>query len=205
MYSIGTTLSLNFRLVVLTLTLLGWLTIYFIVNRLKVDPQRRLDLGTALDRKIPFVPHLALVYFSTYIFVIQPFLILSDARQFYWMLASFGSITLVASLVHALVPSKIERMERLHLKGFSGKLIDIFQQTCKPYGNFPSMHVALSVPVVGANFMFAGTTAGSIALVWGILIALSTLFTKQHYIIDVLAGLAGGILIYLLTFWLMLA
>jgi membrane-associated phospholipid phosphatase len=199
-----TILSLHFRLVVLALTLLAWLTVYFFVNRLQVEPQSRLDLAMPLDGKIPFVPQLALVYFSTYIFVIQPFIILTEARHFYWMLASFGSITAIATLIHATVPSKIERNETPDTNGLSGKLIHLFQQTCKPHGNFPSMHVALSVPVVGANFLAVGPIAGSVALVWAISIALSTLFTKQHYILDVLAGLAGGALIYTLTYWLML-
>ena len=199
-----TIIPLQFRLEILTLTLLGWVGVYFFVNRLQVEPQRRLDLAMPLDRRIPFVPQLALVYFSTYIFVIQPFIILTEARQFYWMLASFGSITVIASLIHATVPSKIERNEILVADGLSGKMINLFQKTCKPYGNFPSMHVALSVPVVGANFLVAGPTAGSISLIWAILIALSTLYTKQHYILDVLAGLIGGVLIYTLTYWLMM-
>jgi membrane-associated phospholipid phosphatase len=197
-------LPLQLRLEILALTLLGWIGIYFFVNRLQVDPQRRLDLAMPLDGRIPFVPQLALVYFSTYFFVIQPFIILTEARHFYWMLASFGSITVIATLIHAIVPSKIERNEILVADGLSGKMIDLFQKTCKPYGNFPSMHVALSVPVVGANFLVAGPTAGSISLVWAILIALSTLYTKQHYILDVLAGLIGGVLIYTLTYWLMM-
>ena len=104
----------------------------------------------------------------------------------------------------AIVPSKIERNEVLVTDSMSGKMIDLFQKTCKPYGNFPSMHVALSVPVVGINFMVAGPIAGSITLVWGILIAISTLYTKQHYILDVLAGLIGGVLISALTYWLMM-
>ena len=199
-----TILSLHFRLEILTLTLLGWLGVYFFVNRLQVEPQRRLDLAIPLDRRIPFVPQLALVYFSTYLFVIQPFIVLSEARQFYWMLASFGSITAIASLIHAAVPSKIERNEILDADGLSGKMINLFQKTCKPYGNFPSMHVALSVPVVGANFIAVGPAMGSVTLIWAILIALSTLYTKQHYLLDVLAGLVGGLLIYSLTYWLMM-
>jgi membrane-associated phospholipid phosphatase len=199
-----TILTLTFRLHILALTLLGWLSIYFFVNRLQVELNNRLDLATPLDRKIPFVPQLALVYFSTYLFVIQPFIILSNARHFYWMLSSFGAITVLASLIHAYVPSKIERNEILVTDGMSGKMIYLFQKTCRPYGNFPSMHVALSVPVVGVNFMVAGPMAGSITLVWAILIALSTLYTKQHYILDVLAGLVGGLLVYALTYWLMM-
>ena len=199
-----TILSLHFRLEILALTLLGWIGVYFFVNRLQVEPQRRLDLAMPLDGRIPFVPQMVLVYFSTYIFVIQPFIVLSEARQFYWMLASFGSITAIASLIHATVPSKIERNENLSAYGLSGNLINLFQKTCKPYGNFPSMHVALSVPVVGANFIAVGPAMGSVTLVWAILIALSTLYTKQHYILDVLAGMIGGVLIYSLTYWLMM-
>ena len=84
-----TILTLHFRLEILALTLLVWLGVYFFVNRLQVEPQRRLDLAMPLDGKIPFVPQLALVYFSTYIFVIQPFhhpvrsaAILLDAGKF---------------------------------------------------------------------------------------------------------------------------
>ena len=197
-------LSLPFRLEILALTLLGWLVIYFFVNRLKVDPQKRLDLGTNLDRRIPFVPQFAPVYFSTYFFVIQPFFILSKATQFYWMLISFASISIIASLIHALVPSKIERRENLAQDNIPGWLLGQFQKTCKPYGNFPSMHVGLSVPVVAANFLAGGLLMGSISLVWAVLIALSTLFTKQHYILDVLAGIFSGALIFSVTFWFFL-
>jgi len=197
-------LSLQFRLGIMGLSMLGWLVIYFFVNRLQVEPERRLDLGTAFDRRIPYVPLFALVYFSTYVFVIQPFLILSDARQFYWMVTSFVLISMLSSLIHATVPSKIERVEQVTAGGVSGFLLSLFQKTCKPYGNFPSMHVGLSVPVVAANYMAGGAVAGNLTLVWAILIALSTLYTKQHYILDVLAGVAGGLVIFGLTFWWMM-
>ena len=201
----NTTLTLPFRFGILTLTMVGWLIIYFIVNRRKVDPGRRLDLGTALDWKIPFMPQFALIYFSTYPFVIQPFFILSDARQFYWMLASFATISVVASLIHAAVPSKITRVEDLDTNGVNGKMLNLFQKTCKPYGNFPSMHVGLSVPVVISNYMVGGVLIGSITLVWALLIAISTLFTKQHYILDVLAGVLSGSVILTIMFFLLMA
>ena len=200
-----TTLSLPYRMGILALTLLGWMILYFFVNRREVADHRRLDLGTEWDRKTPYLPLFALVYFSTYIFVIQPFFVLTDARQFYLMLTSFVSISVISSLIHATVPSKIERVEEVTAGGVSGWLLGMFQKTCKPYGNFPSMHVGLSVPVVVANFMVAGPVMGSLALLWAVLIALSTLFTKQHYILDVLAGVLGGSIIFALTFWLIMA
>jgi membrane-associated phospholipid phosphatase len=190
---------------ILALTLLGWLVMYFFVNRRNLGTRQYLDFSTDWDRKTPYWPMFALVYFSTYIFVVQPFFFLSDPRQFYLMLACFVSISGFSSLIHAIVPSKIERVEEVTVGGASGWMLGIFQKTCKPYGNFPSMHVGLSVPVVLANYMVGGPFIGSLTLVWALLIAASTLFTKQHYIIDVLAGMAGGIVIFSLFFWLMLA
>lgn len=138
---------------------------------------------------------------APHLFVIHPFLISRNEKQFYIMLASFVSITICATLVHALVPSKIERVEQLNAQNPSGRLLDLFQKTCKPHGNFSSMHVGLSVPVVAANLLTGGILAGGISLTWAVLIALSTLYTKQHYILDVLAGLVGGLAIFALVYW----
>jgi membrane-associated phospholipid phosphatase len=198
------TLSLSFRLSALALTLFGWLILYFFVNRLQVEPSHRIDLGTELDRKIPYAPLFALAYFSTYVFVIQPFFILSDAREFHWMLTSFVLISSISSLIHATIPSKIERVEQVTVGGLSGWMLGLFQKTCKPYGNFPSMHVGLSVPVVAANFVAGGPVSGGIMLLWAVLIAVSTLYTKQHYILDVFAGVVGGFVISTLTFLLVM-
>lgn len=195
------TLTLQVRLIILVVTLFAWLAMYFFVNRRQVDPEDRRSYATPLDGKIPFVPQLALIYFSTYVFVVEPFLILSNARQFTWMLVSFAAISVTASLIHAFHPSRIERREDLQIDGPSAWMIRLFQRTCKPYGNFPSMHVALSVPVVGANYLAAGPLMGSFTLVWAALIALSTLYTKQHYILDVLAGIALGVLVFAGAAW----
>ena len=83
------TLALSLRLEILGLTLLVWLGIYFFVNKRPVDSQRRLNSDLPIDRSIPFIPQLALVYFSTYIFVLEPFFILNKPRQFWGMLVSF--------------------------------------------------------------------------------------------------------------------
>lgn len=195
-------LPLTSRLIILVLTFSLWLGLYFFVNRRQARANQHLDLGTALDRKIPYWPRFAPAYFSTYLFVIQPFLVLSTARPFYLMLTSFIAISLISSLIHATVPSKIERVEQVMVGGLSGWMLATFQKTCQPYGNFPSMHVGLSVPVVASNYLVFGPLIGSLTLVWALLIALSTLFTKQHYIFDVLAGALGGGLIYGLAGWL---
>lgn len=197
---VDSSLPLVFRIEILSLTLVAWLAIYFFFNRTPAVSKPRLDLGTVYDQKIPFLPHFALLYFSTYIFVAQPFLFIANKQIFYLTLFSFIAITIFSTLIHALLPSKITRHENLEVNNPSIWMLNLFQKVCKPHGNFPSMHVGLSVPVVAANFMTFGWQAGVITLVWAILIALSTLFAKQHYIIDVVAGALGGAIIYALVF-----
>lgn len=187
-------ISIYLRVATIALVSLAWLVFYFFVNRLNVDSGRRRDFSLPVDKKIPFLPVFAWVYFSIEIFVLHPFLFLSEARPFYWMLACFMLNTSLFSLIHFIVPSKVERLEHDKTGGIAGKMLRQWQRTCKPYGNFPSMHTGFSVPVVIANYMVLGATAGSITLVWAILIASSTLLLKQHYLVDVIAGLGLGLL-----------
>ena len=198
-----TTLTLEFRLVILFLTLIGWLIIYFSINRFTHKSKDFIKMNLDLDAKIPFIPQFAFVYFSTYIFIVQPFLILNKATQFYGMLVSFATISLVASIIHAAVPSKIDRIDIGNPSHLSSKLLGLFQKTCRPFGNFPSMHVGLSIPVVVMNYVAGGALLGGISLSWAVLIALSTLFTKQHYILDVLAGIFIGLITLTLTYKIM--
>lgn len=190
-------------MIILALTLAGWLLIYFIINRLPVDPDRRWDFSTGFDEHTPYRPLFSLVYFSTYLFVIVPFFTLTDPNLFFLMLNSFIVISLFSCMMHAAVPSRVERVEDVPIGGISGWMLSTFQKTCKPHGNFPSMHVGLSVPVVATGFMAGGLRTGFVMLLWGMMIAVSTLYTKQHYIIDVLAGMAGGLTIFLLMLWFM--
>lgn len=189
-------LTLAFRIEILALVFAGWLVMYFIVNRRQAAASEHMVMASDYDRAIPYIPLFALVYFSTYIFVVQPFFIISNRHQFNVMVISFAVISLFYSTFHALFPSKVERNEDVELDGISGRMLGFFQGICQPYGNFPSLHVGLSVPVVIVNFLVFGVMGGVIALICAVLIAVSTLFTKQHYILDVLAGFLGGILIY---------
>lgn len=113
-------LPLSFRLQVLLMILLGWLAMFFLVNRRQVQLTRRRSFRTALDRRLPFLPQFALVYFSTYVFVILPFVILREAGLFRWMATSFVAISVLSTLIHFAVPSRIERVEQFEGQGASG-------------------------------------------------------------------------------------
>ena len=189
------TLPLWVRVVALTIGLALWLAQYFLINNLTRPRRPRVRPETGLDRRLPVVPQLVFVYFSTYLLGALPALIVGDAALYARFALSYGLITMLSAAVHVAYPSEIVRLETMGRSGLSWRLIDWFQGICKPYGNFPSVHVAFAVLAVIAGYLAAGPLVGTLFLVWAALVVASTLAIRQHYILDVLAGgaLGGGV------------
>ena len=186
------TLPLWVRVIVLTIGLMLWLTQYFLINNAARSRRPRFRPETALDRRLPVVPHLVFVYFSTYVLGALPVLIVADAALSVRFALSYGIITALSAGVHLVYPSEIVRLETAGRPGLSWRLIAWFQGICKPYGNFPSVHVAFAALAVIAGYLAAGPIVGSLFLVWAALVAVSTLAIRQHYILDAVAGAALG-------------
>ncbi len=185
-------LSLSTRLVVLAVGVSIWLAQYFIINRASHFAGPRLRPDIHLDGLIPFIPELILVYLSMYVFGLVPFMLISDTNLFILTAVGYIDIALVSSTIHVLYPSQIRRREHAEGRSVSWRLITWFQGLCKPYDNFPSTHAAFSVVAVTTGFIAGGPVLGWLFLVWAGLIAWSTVATKQHYVLDILAGCAIG-------------
>jgi membrane-associated phospholipid phosphatase len=69
----------------------------------------------------------------------------------------------------------------------------------QPYNAFPSLHAALSA-LIATYFVCIKSKYSWAAVVFGILIVVSTLFTKQHYIVDAVSGVGLGIVVTWLVF-----
>ena len=66
-----------------------------------------------------------------------------------------------------------------------------------PYNCFPSLHVAYAyVSALTCYRVHRGV--GVIAAIWAALIGVSTLYTKQHYVADVIAGALAAFVAYAL-------
>jgi membrane-associated phospholipid phosphatase len=57
-----------------------------------------------------------------------------------------------------------------------------------PYNDFPSLHTSLST-IIAIHWWRTDHRLGILAAVWTTLIVASTVFVKQHYVADVVAGL----------------
>lgn len=186
------TLPLWFRVIALAIGLSVWLVQFFVINNLRRPRRPRFVPATAVDGLVPYMPRFIVVYFSTYLFAILPPLLVSDTAQFVAIAVSYGLITVIAAATHVVFPSRVERPRPPDDDAVTTRLITWFQRLCKPYGNLPSIHVAFSLLVVVTAFVARGPGIGVLALVWAILIAASTLVTKQHYLLDVASGAALG-------------
>jgi membrane-associated phospholipid phosphatase len=192
-------LTLTTRLGILLPSLILWVAHYFVINRLSGRNRPRTDWSTRLDAAIPFIPQSAMVYLSTYPFGLSPFILISETRLFTVAAYAYLIITTISAIINVAFPSQVRRVENLNPDGISSMLLSWYQRMCRPYDNFPSTHVAYSVIVVGTCFLAWGAGPGSLSLVWAILIAFSTLTTKQHYLADVAAGGTLGLAVFLLV------
>ena len=93
-------------------------------------------------------------------------------------------------------PTALPRSETVG-EGFFAKSLEVNYSLDPPYNCFPSLHVAWAF-VAALTCYRVHRGVGLVALVWAAIIGVSTLFTKQHYVVDVIAGIAIAYVAYLL-------
>jgi membrane-associated phospholipid phosphatase len=191
-------LSLPIRIGILSFCIVIWLGQFFLINHATSNKKTKKLWAMDWDSAIPFLPQTIFPYLSVYIFAILPFILIDEARLFFYTLLGYAIITLIGSGIHILSPSQVFRYEKLEPEGISLTTIYWYQRLCKPYDNFPSTHVAFSILAVGICYLRSGLMLGVVFMFWAVLIALSTLTTKQHYMLDIVSGSVLGVSVFIL-------
>ena len=141
-------------------------------------------IPSPLDHLIPFVGASVIVYLSQFVFL---FLALRGCRtsvEFTRMVAAIFLATLLSCAVFILWPTTIVRPAAA-----MGPIFALLYATDVPTNCFPSLHVALATIAAG---LWPRRSTRLLAIGWAALIALATLTTKQHYMIDVGGGFVIG-------------
>jgi len=158
-------------------------------------PGRRLHAPeTALDRAVPLQPAWALVYGALYLFLILlPLLVVRQPRQVRQTLLAYLAVWLTAYVFFWLYPTVAPRPAGVAGPGFVVWSLRFLYGADPPYNCFPSLHVAHSF-VSALTCQLVNRALGVAALAAAALVGVATLFTKQHYVADVVAGflLAGA-------------
>ena len=144
---------------------------------------------TPLDRVIPLVPFWSLVYGALYlVLIIAPVFIVRDEELLRRTVWSYLTVWLTAYACFYMYPTYAPRPDSIPGSGFGVWGLRLLYSSDPPYNCFPSLHVAHSFVSAFACHR-VHRRLGRLALGAAALVALSTLFTKQHYVLDVVAGI----------------
>lgn len=181
-----------------TAVLVSAATLYGLNNHLHLREPALLPM-TWVDRSVPVVPWTVWVYASYPLqFVATFFVEERRARLNRWLWAVLA-VNLVSNVVFLLWPTTIQRPPVPDADPWTEYAFARLHAIDTPASCLPSLHVSTAFL---ASFVFLRRHAARFALffAWACAIALSTLTTKQHHAVDVLAGL--GLAIAAWALWL---
>jgi membrane-associated phospholipid phosphatase len=153
-------------------------------------PGRTLHIpALAFDRALPLRPTWALVYGTLYLFlIVLPVFVVRQEEQIRRTVFAYLTIWISAYVIFLAYPTMASRPAEVIGKGFAVWGLRFLYDADPPYNCFPSLHVAHSfVSALTCYRVHRGV--GIVAMICASLVGLSTLFTKQHYILDVVAGI----------------
>jgi membrane-associated phospholipid phosphatase len=150
----------------------------------------------ALDRIVPLQPAWALVYGALYLFLILlPVFVVRQHEQIRRTVFAYLTVWLTAYLCFLVYPTMAPRPAEVTGKGFLVWALQSLYSSDPPYNCLPSIHVAHSfVSALTCYRIHRGT--GIATLLCATLVGVSTLYTKQHYVVDVIAGIVLAFLAY---------
>lgn len=184
---VAASLSRPYRMTIPMVILVLLVPLYLFIPDLAVGDAPHVP-ELALDRLVPLQPAWALVYGSLYLFVILlPVFVVRQEEQIRRTVLAYLSVWLAAYVCFLLYPTVAPRPEAVDGEGFMVWGLRFLYDADPPYNCFPSLHVAHSfVSALACWRVHRGV--GIAATLCAALIGLSTLFTKQHYVLDVVAG-----------------
>lgn len=151
-------------------------------------PGRELHVpAIAWDAAIPLVPAWSVVYGSLFLAALLPVFVVHQQELVRRVILAFLSVWLFAYVCFIAWPTVTPRPRELAGDDFFTWLLRGIHGADIRYNCFPSLHVAQCfLAAFAVDRVHRGV--GRFAFAWATLVALATLFTKQHYVLDAIAG-----------------
>jgi membrane-associated phospholipid phosphatase len=190
----------RFLEVAITIVLIiGGYQFYFFAQRQRWYPARCLE--TRFDAMITYDPRWVWVYSGLY----YPMIILAGLsvpswREYALSVGCFLALLVVQVTFFLFLPVEIPAHWRALYRepwegGLSQRFLDLVWSFDKLRNSMPSMHVSVAT-VTDLTIWREWPALGVVGLLFPILIAVSALKTKQHFVVDVLPGAALGALVF---------
>lgn len=167
---------------------LGWM--YALTNN--IENQEVYNLAMAADEAIPYLKWFALPYsvWIFYIYVCLFYFFKKDISVYYRNLMTYAICALLCYLIYSVFQTTVARPPVIGDDPFSWLMRYIYNRD-QPYNCFPSIHCFSSYMVMRAIWTSSFRNKWNLTLITGMssLIIMSTLFVKQHVIMDVLGAI----------------
>ncbi|MFH1364491.1 MAG: phosphatase PAP2 family protein [Candidatus Aenigmatarchaeota archaeon] len=140
-----------------------------------------------LDAMIPYISYFVIPYILYFPYILLPFLLLWKRPKDYKQLAlTYILILIISEVVYLTFQTAVVRPDIQPVNIFDQVVLMIYGAD-DPLNALPSLHTSLSIAAALFVWRFS-KKLGIPAVILTILIILSTLFIRQHVILDVVAG-----------------
>lgn len=156
-----------------------------------------------LDDKIPLIPEFIYIYWLTWPVALFTFFYLAykDKKAFFNLFITLIVSYLVSGFIYFFAQTYFTKPE-LAGNSFTEKLLKLTWGSCEPINCFPSQHCFMAFAIIIA--CFSGKKLNWFFRVFGtafgLAVALSTLFCKQHFILDVFVSFDIMFLVWALAY-----
>jgi membrane-associated phospholipid phosphatase len=149
-----------------------------------------INLHTALDSAIPVVPIFVIPYDSLQPYIYATLILFLFFRSKYFQSACLAMITIwfISYAFYYFLQSEVIRPVLTGTDTFSKMVMNVYAGD-NAYNDFPSLHTSLST-ILAIHWVKVNRPLGILLGIWTALIVASTLLVKQHYIADMIFGLA---------------
>lgn len=158
-----------------------------------VADMQKYDFSIAIDKALPFVDRMIIIYVLAYVAWIVGFIVIGrESREVCYEIMSAEQVAKILCLVCFLtIPCTLVRPE-ITGTGFSSWLTRLIYEIDSPENLFPSIHCLENwICFRGAmKCKKVGKTYKAVMFIAAILVFASTLLVKQHVFVDVIGGIA---------------
>ena len=166
-------------------------TFFYFISSTIVGDAVRGSLALPIDEKIPLVAEFIVIYFGCYLFWFGGlfFMACQSSEKFFNFFARVLVCLVIAFCFFIFMPLVITRPEVVGEDVFS-KAVRFLYKIDEPYNLFPSLHCFFNwiiyVQIRGKREY--PLSLRLFACIFSLAVFASTLFTRQHFLLDVVAG-----------------
>jgi len=179
------------------------LMIFMIINNHVIG---KYNMYSKLDDLIPFIPAFVIPYYTWYVFFFMTALafFLRSRGDFEKTVFSINLSMVITIIIYVLFPNYQDLRPSFYAADFFSQWVRSLQAFDSASSVCPSLHCSITLTLflgIKDSLCYKDRSGIKIiALIVTIMICASTVFIKQHSIVDVAAGVLLSVLVYLLVY-----